>query len=413
MKKVFLIIVALLLYLSAVGYAQNSSGRNEFKLNGITYVITSDTTVSVAGRCGSVANVINDIDGNVVLPSKVLDYTLTGIENNAFANTRISYIEIPETVTSIGTSPFKKSGLTSIKLPNSIKDLNFTFYECYQLKTVEIPRSVERLNGTFSNSAIQTVVIPNTVRKLGDNCFANCFYLKDVILEEGRENPLTLGRWSIGGNIWNLNNTPIDTIESNAFAELYAPNDLHFGSVGVVKPHAFYNYGNGTDTLSIVFDKVDVICDSAFVGGSFETISIPENVKVGKHFLPTNDILKNFVCHLSVPPYDDMNQLRLGAKFCNTFLFVPKESLVKYRSTWKYGILNDPNAFKDILPLDDYYSGAYKNWDPSWIVPSDAIEDVMYERTSKKSHAFDLQGRRLEKTPAHGLYIQNGKKIVK
>jgi hypothetical protein len=29
------------------------------------------------------------------------------------------------------------------------------------------------------------------------------------------------------------------------------------------------------------------------------------------------------------------------------------------------------------------------------------------------SHIFDLQGRQLNSVPAHGIYIQNGKKYVK
>jgi len=330
-----------------------------------------------------------------VLPSKVFDYTLTGIESHAFAWSRLSSIDIPETVTSIGTSPFYKSSLESIKLPNSIKELDGTFNGCYQLKTVEIPRSVEELKGTFIESAIESVVIPNTVRKLGDNCFFMCSQLREVILEGDREKPLTLGRGSIAGKISNLDITPIDTIESHACAEYtYDFHDYHFGSVGVVKPLAFYGYGSSFSGLSLIFDSVDTICDSAFVDSRIETLIIPENAKVGKHFLPGFGSLKNLVFHLPVPPYNDVTQLLgVGSRIDDTFLFVPEESLAIYRSIWPYG---QPGraAFKDILPLDDYYSGAYKNWNPWWL-DHEAIEEVNGPAAGEMT-CYSIDGRKVD-----------------
>ena len=402
MKKLFSMIVVLLLYTSAMVHAQYPDERNEFTLNGITYVVTSDSTVSVAGRRSLWGQSLNDMEGYVVLPSKVFDYTLTGIESDAFAWSRLSSIDIPETVTSIGTSPFYKSGLESIKLPNSIKELNQTFCSCYHLKTVEIPRSVEELKGTFIDSAIESVVIPNTVRKLGDNCFFMCSQLRDVILEGDREKPLTLGSESIAGKISNLDITPIDTIESYAYARHTHFYDHHFGSVGVVKPLAFYGYGDWNygypkedDTgLSLIFDSVDTICDSAFVYSRIETLIIPENAKVGKRFLPDYGSLKNLVFHLPVPPYNDVKELRvLTARIDDTFLFVPEESLATYRSIWPYG-QHDRVAFKDILPLDDYYSGAYKNWNPWWL-DHEAIEEVNGPAAGEMT-CYSIDGRKVD-----------------
>jgi SPX domain protein involved in polyphosphate accumulation len=39
-----------------------------------------------------------------------------------------------------------------------------------------------------------------------------------------------------------------------------------------------------------------------------------------------------------------------------------------------------------------------------------AIKSLKFDNTSHK--LYDLQGRRLTKAPAKGLYIQNGKKLI-
>ena len=93
----------------------------------------------------------------------------------------------------------------------------------------------------------------------------------------------------------------------------------------------------------------------------------------------------------------------------NCFLFVPKKSLSLYRKAWRYGDPNDEKAFKDILPLEDYYSEAYKEWNPTWIVPkTEGVEKMPVD----KSQLYDIQGRKMQQTPQRGLYIRDGKKRV-
>ena len=47
------------------------------------------------------------------------------------------------------------------------------------------------------------------------------------------------------------------------------------------------------------------------------------------------------------------------------------------------------------------------------VIPLGIVNTRQNATKTENDALFDLQGRRLGKTPAHGLYIQNGKKIVK
>ena len=273
------------------------------------------------------------------------------------------------------------------------------------------------------NENIETVFIPNTVKDFHESCFGVCSSLKTVTFEEGND---TVKYFSDGvfakcSNLERINNMPT-YFSRGIFYQTFGESpkltgDVHFKYVERVFDFAFAK----SSFTSITIDSTSYIDPGAFSScPNLEMLSITAPSDSIFEFPRDCPNLKLLIWNVSEPSFPDPSKpnsrtypWELKCVVNNCFLFVPKNSLNLYRQTWRYGEPDNEKAFKDILPLEDYYSGAYKNWDPSWIVPSDAIEDVMYERTSKKSHVFDLQGRRLEKTPAHGLYIQNGKKIVK
>ena len=78
------------------------------------------------------------------------------------------------------------------------------------------------------------------------------------------------------------------------------------------------------------------------------------------------------------------------------------------RQAW-YQTLNE-----DFFPIPDkrhlpvwYYNGAYINEDP------DAIHSIPANNTQNKSGIYDLSGRRLNSEPTRGIYIMNGRKMVR
>ena len=91
-----------------------TANAEDFRVDGIYYSITSNTTVSVTYRGSSYNAYSNEYSGNVVIPSTV---TYSGKEYS---------------VTSIGSSAFREcSGLTSVTIPNSVTSIgDYAFRYC-------------------------------------------------------------------------------------------------------------------------------------------------------------------------------------------------------------------------------------------------------------------------------------------
>ena len=210
----------------------------DFYEGGIYYTITDWDCVEV-----SAPDYYSTYSGDIVIPSTVTievshyyetyprTYTVVGIGANAFKNSYISSITLPNTIMYISDNAFYDcsylqeieipnsvevigdnafgycTGLTSIEIPNSVTDmrwnafycctgltnvqisssvhaLNGTFMGCTGLKHVEIPSSVEYLDGTFKNcTSLTTVIIPSSVISLGFNTFYGCDNLSIITCE--------------------------------------------------------------------------------------------------------------------------------------------------------------------------------------------------------------------------------------
>ena len=168
----------------------------------------------------------------------ILPGTLKIIRRDAFAQSGLAKVNIPNSVTTIEESAFSHSELTSIRLPNSLVSIGkeaFTFCdklesivipdnvkeigggcfrgcknlknitlpneitslnasisgracygfleECKSLKTLVIPESVEKIGEqAFAESGLEHIVIPDNVKEMGGGCFYKCVNLKNVTL---------------------------------------------------------------------------------------------------------------------------------------------------------------------------------------------------------------------------------------
>ena len=156
-KQILMTAVALLLSLSV-----NAHG---FKVGGIFYNITSETTVEVANDGA------NKYSGNITIPETVSydekSYSVTGIGNDAFQYcVGLTGVEIPGSVTSIG---------------------DYAFQNCIELKSIEIPGSVTSIGKyafTFCMKLTE-IRISNSVTSIGEGSFAGCFGIKSLTVDSG------------------------------------------------------------------------------------------------------------------------------------------------------------------------------------------------------------------------------------
>ena len=111
---------------------------------------------------------------------------LESIETWAFENcTSLKQIEFPESMKEIVKYAFVRSGLESIRIPNGIKRINDgVFGACASLKDVSLPEGLTEIGyNAFSYcTSLETLVIPNTVTMIGGGVFGNCTALKSLTI---------------------------------------------------------------------------------------------------------------------------------------------------------------------------------------------------------------------------------------
>ncbi len=90
----------------------------------------------------------------------------------------------------INENAFSDSGIRSIRIPDTVKSIgNRAFYSCVALKSVRMSSYLEEI-GTYafySCSTLQEIYIPGTVKVISDNAFNSCRGMGTLILGNGIE----------------------------------------------------------------------------------------------------------------------------------------------------------------------------------------------------------------------------------
>ncbi len=126
------------------------------------------------------------------LTSITIPYGVTSIDDSAFSCcSNLANITIPDSVTSIGSFSFENcSKLTSITLPNCVTKIgDSAFYGCSSLKNIVIPDLVTTVADlTFHDcTGLQSVVIGSSVKDFSSDAFVGCQNIKKLIFADGLE----------------------------------------------------------------------------------------------------------------------------------------------------------------------------------------------------------------------------------
>ncbi len=111
---------------------------------------------------------------------------ISRIGNNAFNNSSLEIIDIPNTVTYLGNNCFYGTKLVSVTVPESVTNLGYyTFYNCKSLESIDFRAQVQELPRNFvaNCSSLTEFNIPASVKTIADGAFGGCSSLAKITVD--------------------------------------------------------------------------------------------------------------------------------------------------------------------------------------------------------------------------------------
>lgn len=168
----FIFLLALILLLSTSALAADAA--------------PASTTVA-SGYCGGEADGKNltwtlDSNGTLIISGSgaMADYTSSGNVPWYNYSYRIKKVVIEDGVSSVGNHAFQDSDLTTLVLPQSLKSIgDHTFDRCYYLNTLVLPQSLKSIGDyafTYCDN-LYSIALPEGLVSIGDSAFECCHSL--------------------------------------------------------------------------------------------------------------------------------------------------------------------------------------------------------------------------------------------
>lgn len=173
-------------------------GNTLVKYNGSqSKVVTVPDGVEIIGK-GACANIGRGSDicreaKHIILPAGVKK-----IEDEAFFNSSVESIDLPDSLIWIGARAFADNDkLTRITIPEGVKTIpEECFRNCFGLQTVELPEGLEKIGkkafygkwGGWNEDQVQmtlsSIRLPDSLKKIEDGAFY-CCPIRDILIPEG------------------------------------------------------------------------------------------------------------------------------------------------------------------------------------------------------------------------------------
>ena len=185
-------------------------------------------------------------------------YKANHIPYGSFKASKLNTFYSPKLLESIGRESFFLSySLKNVSLNNLLKHIETNaFSECVSLELITLPASLETIgSGAFSNTNIESLDIPDKIKRIEDNTFTNCSKLQTIIIGNG-----------------------VESIGESTFANCSKLNNILFGiSLKSIKTRAFEGC-SALETMNLPDGLIDIESE-AFYRSGIKSVEIPGSIK--------------------------------------------------------------------------------------------------------------------------------------
>lgn len=363
------------------------------------------------------------------LESIEMSANITEISEAAFWGcSSLKSVELPDNIEYLGESVFEDcKAMTSIKLPSNLNTIGVrAFWGCSSLDNVELPKNLTEIYeyAFWGCRSLKSITFPASLKSIGCVSFVGCDML-GVIKCEGTKpaqieiNDYIAQKFFMSWTDQTIIYVPAGAEENYKTADVWNTFDVFRGynegdvietdvirtvnvgglnyAVSDFNHLAKVTANNGAEgeveiSSSINFDDeeyvVKFIGDLAFENSPYlSTVDIPETIEgIGQLAFSYCPELTD-VCIMVPEPFELYEYVFDTSLNSNMTLYVPVGSKTAYESAKNW------NSFSNIVEKE--YT---------------AIESVSVDDNADDK-VYDIQGRRAA-TPAKGLYIKNGKKVI-
>ena len=230
---------------------------------------------------------------NTKLKEVILPSTLKRIGSSAFEGTSLAKVELPSGLTYIGNNAFANNkALTEVAIPKSVISAYGAFSGDENLKKVSFEEgTVEISDGILSNTGIEEINLPSSVKIIGRDAFANNKALTKINLSDG-VTTIKEGAFS-GDSKLSVVELPETLTEISGYVFSDTPSLTHINL-----PSGITNIGTGafehSGLTSIVLPKhLTEIGSKAFSGTHLSEIYLPKKLNsLGINAFSNIDTLK-------------------------------------------------------------------------------------------------------------------------
>ena len=173
--------------------------------------------------------------------------------------------------TAIADSAFKhQRNLQSVFLPNTLRRIGEqAFYNCKSLVTAAIPEGIVKTEfGSFKRAGLRNLKLPKSLKIVGHASFAECRNLKSLDIPEGVET-LELDAFACCDSLKNISlPSTLKTISRGVFWKCFSLEEIHIpASVKTIGEYSFYyckslkhvyNHSTEPQELTTIFNSKDI-----------------------------------------------------------------------------------------------------------------------------------------------------------